>query len=104
MSDFPKLRWPLEMSVQKIDGQDTLIVKCPQGISPQTLYLTPTAAPIMACFTGEISKQEILAKFPSLSPDSLDGLISLLKRNLFMEDENLLNSESKEQQSFVVSF
>lgn len=90
MSDsyaFPKLRWPLDITIQELQGKSVLVLTCPAGFSSQPLALIPEVAPILKEFTGDRSREALLVEFADygLTPELLQDLLQLLDQNLFLE-------------------
>ena len=83
---YPKLRWPLDVRIERIEEDQVVIMSCPLGISDQPLVLLAEAAPVLSCFQGTMSVEEIAARFASqgIERAHLDDLIRLLDDHLFM--------------------
>jgi AmmeMemoRadiSam system protein B len=87
---YPKLRWPIELRMERIEDEDVLLVRCPVGLTPQPLLLVSAVAPIVTIFDGALSFQQILDRFSpqGLSSETLTQLIKLLDDNLFIANGN----------------
>jgi len=85
--EYPKLRWPIDLRIEKVDSREILLVTCPLGISPEPLGLLAAVAPIIGQFEGRLSVDEITSKFENygVRRQLVDELIALLDQNLFME-------------------
>ncbi|MCB0328553.1 MAG: AmmeMemoRadiSam system protein B [Bdellovibrionales bacterium] len=56
---YPALREPIEIRVERHDGQAVLILHCPLGIKEQPLVLNPVIAPVLQRFDGKRSLETI---------------------------------------------
>ncbi len=83
---YPKLRWPIELRMERLEEEDVLLLRCPVGLTPQPLLLVSAVAPIVTLFDGALSFQQILDRFSpqGLSSETLQQLIKLLDDNLFI--------------------
>ena len=83
---YPRLRWPLEIRLEKHAGEEALLIYCPLGVSPRPLALVPAVAPLLACFEGKLSVPEIADKFKDygVSQALVQELIRLLDDNLYL--------------------
>lgn len=102
---YPKLRWPLDIRLEKIEEQEVLILSCPLGISPQPLILVPEVAPVLSCFEGNMKIDEILEKFSNagLQREALEDFISLLDKNLFLATPRFFAAEKQIREEFISS-
>lgn len=99
---YPKLRWPLDIRIEKIGTQDALVINCPQGISETPLILVPEVAPILGELSGTTSFENILDKFKpyGLSETTLRELITLLDQNLFLSNPRFFSRENDIKNDF----
>ncbi|MCB0311090.1 MAG: AmmeMemoRadiSam system protein B, partial [Bdellovibrionales bacterium] len=83
---FPQLRWPIDLQIEKFDKDEILVVRCPLGIAPQPLLLVPAVSPILACFDGSMSLDEIHHKFTphGVGRPLLEELVRILDEGLFL--------------------
>ncbi len=83
---YPKLRWPLDVRVEKAEGQEVIVLNCPIGISSQPMILPAALGPVLSCFEGKLSVTEIVDKFREyqLSPDLVQQMITLLDEHLYL--------------------
>jgi len=88
-NDYPKIRWPLDINYQVINGQGMAVLSCPLGISQQKIYIFPAALAVLNYFDGRHSKQEIVKQFfdAGLTLSMLEQLINLLADNLYLEND-----------------
>lgn len=100
---FPKLRWPLELRFHQAEGRNLLLIRDPAGISPTPLLLIPEVAPIVSCFEGNLSIDEILGRFQGqgLTPEILNRLITLLDDNLYLTTPRFFAAEKLARQAFL---
>jgi AmmeMemoRadiSam system protein B len=84
---YPKLRWPIEVRLESVEQQQILLVNCPIGVSPEPLILVPAIAPIVACFDGTQSIDDILKKYAEygIQRELINELVGLLDRGLFLD-------------------
>ena len=80
----PKLRWPLDIRIHNLGGQDALVIQCPIGISAAPLALLPQFAPVIVELDGVQTSDEIVSKFApqGMTPDLLRELITRLDDHL----------------------
>ena len=83
----PKLRWPLDLRVERTPEQQVIVLRCPLGVAPRPLALKIAAGPLLNCLNGEFSAAEIVARFSSqgLNAAALDQLLGVLDEHLFLE-------------------
>lgn len=84
--EYPRLRWPIDMRIETVDGQQVLLLSCSLGIAPAPLGLVAAVSPIIACFEGSLSVAEIVDKFSQygVSRELVEKLISVLDEGLFL--------------------
>ena len=102
MNTRPKLRWPLEMRFEKVGDQEVLLLQCPMGITPQPLLLLPGAAPILSCFDGRATVEEISTKFAEygVTANLINELIALLDESCFLDTANFHNAERRYREQY----
>lgn len=102
MSGCPKLRWPIEMRFEKIAEQEVLLIRCPLGITPQPLLLLSGAAPILACFDGKTSVDQILEKFGSygITRELITELIAIMDGSFFLDNAHFHDTERRWREDF----
>lgn len=100
---FPKLRWPVDLRMEKIDGNEYLVVNCPLGVSPSPLVLIGAVAPIVASFDGAMSIDAIVAKFAPYGVQApiVQELIALLDNGLFMATPRFFEAEKQMKEEFL---
>ena len=103
--EYPKLRWPIDLRIEKVDSREILLVTCPLGISPEPLGLLAAVAPIIGQFEGRLSVDEITSKFENygVRRQLVDELIALLDQNLFMESPRFHAAERELRERFAAS-
>lgn len=101
----PKLRWPLDMRIHNLGGQDALVIQCPIGISANPLALMPQFAPVVVALDGAQTSDEIVAKFApqGLTPEILKELIQRLDDHLFMANARFFAAEKVARDAFKTS-
>jgi len=102
---YPKLRWPIDLSIQGEGQQAALVMRCPIGLSPQPLALIPGLAPIISEFTGQNSLANLVIKFQNygVSEELLRELVKILDQNLFLETPNFFNRERQIKDEYHAS-
>jgi len=98
----PKLRHPLEIRRERLNGQDIIVLQCPLGITEAPLALLPAAGPLLGAFTGELSFEEILEQSNKMgyTREHLEGLLSLLDEHYFLESEQFHHLRDTFQRSY----
>lgn len=98
----PKLRWPLDIRMHNLDGQDALVIQCPVGISASPLALMPQFAPVIVELDGVQTSDEIVRKFSAqgLTPEILRELITRLDDHLFMANGRFFAAEKLAKDAF----
>jgi AmmeMemoRadiSam system protein B len=98
----PKLRWPLDIRMLNLDGQDALVIQCPIGISASPLALMPQFAPVIVELDGVQTSDEIVRKFSAqgLTPEILRELITRLDDHLFMANGRFFAAEKLAKNAF----
>lgn len=84
---YPKLRWPLEVRQQDFDGKNIIVLSCPLGIADKPLGLLAAVGPILGCFEGKLSIDEIAEKFKQygLSSATVAELARLVDEYCFLD-------------------
>ncbi len=102
MTEFPKLRWPIELKMEKIGEEEVFLVRCPLGVSPQPLLLLPGAAPIISCFDGRTSLPDIVKKFEpyGVGLDIIKELVHLMDSYLFLDNDNFKEADRRMREAF----
>lgn len=100
---YPKLRFPIDLRIERLDSAEVLLITCPLGISPQPLGLVAAVAPIVARFEGTLSVDEITAQFAHLGVTRrlIDELVDMLDRGLFLEGPRFRAAERTVAESFM---
>ena len=99
---YPKLRWPLQVQHDEVDGKRIIILSCPMGITDRPLGLHAAVAPILQQFQGTRSVSEILAELAPMgcTKEIIDQLIQLLDSHLFLETPQYLQAGEKMRADF----
>ncbi|NMC62936.1 MAG: AmmeMemoRadiSam system protein B [SAR324 cluster bacterium] len=102
---YPRLRWPLDIRLEQIEQQQVLIINCPLGISEKPLALMPAVGPVLACFDGTLSVEEISEKFKDfgVEKEHVKALVKLLDENLFLASPHFFAAEQKVKEDFINS-
>jgi AmmeMemoRadiSam system protein B len=98
---FPKLRWPISLSIEEFEGQQVLLVNCPLGVSTP-LGLVPAVAPLISRFDGSISIYELANQFADngATVEIIQQLIDLLDQNHYLETPRFTEAHRALQQEF----
>lgn len=99
---YPKLRWPLDVRLERYEGQEILIVSCPLGVSSSPLLLVPAVAPIVAALDGSLSIDALLQKFAPFGVQRalIDQLLTLLDQNLFLMSPAYERALTEQREAF----
>ena len=102
---YPKLRWPLDIRFHSVGEDQALLIRCPLGFSDQPLLLVPAVAPVLSCFEGSLSFQQILERFApdGLTQQTLEELIKLLDQHAFLANARFFALERSVRDSFKAS-
>jgi len=103
--DSPKLRHPIDIRLERLEQQEVLIVSCPLGISVQPLVLNAVVGPILGHFEGNLSVDEITARFAAygLRRETVIELVALLDQHLFLATPRFFTAERAARESFLAS-
>lgn len=98
----PKLRWPLDIRLHNLGGQEALVIQCPIGISAAPLALMPHFAPVVVQLDGVKTIDEIVSTFAAqgLTPEILHQLIQHLDDHLFMANARFFAAEKIAKDAF----
>ncbi len=99
---YPKLRWPIDLRIENVSSQEVLIISCPLGISPQPVALVAAVAPIVACFEGNLSVEEIVDRFKpyGIQRALVDQLIGILEDNFFLSSPRFFEAQKTMKEAF----
>lgn len=102
---YPKLRWPIDLRLEKIDSSEILLISCPLGIADQPLGLVAAVAPIVAAFDGTRNIDDITASFSQygVSLPMVKELVRLLDEGLFLASPRFFAAEREMKESFSLS-
>lgn len=103
--EFPKLRWPLDIRLEKLPDQEVLVLSCPSGIAPGPLALVPAVGPLLGCFEGHLSIDQITAKFSPLGVrrELVEELVRLLDEHLFLSSPRFFAADRAARDEFKSS-
>ena len=101
--EYPKLRWPIEMRLDKVQGQQALVLRCPIGIAERPLVLRPAVIPILNSCNGSASVAEIAGKFAEqgLQEKAVRELVAVLEQHLFLDSPAFTAAEEKARDDFA---
>lgn len=99
---YPKLRWPLDIQMIDSDDGQALLMRCPQGISPQPLAIHPACGRILSVMDGNTSSEDIISKFSGdgLTDELFAQLLTLLDDNLMLSNSRFFAAEAEVKESF----
>ena len=99
----PKLRWPLDIRMHNLGGQEALVIQCPIGISTNPLCLVPQLAPVVADLDGVRTSEELVQKFGphGLTTEVLRQLIQHLDDHLFLSNARFFAAEKIARDAFA---
>ena len=100
--EYPKLRWPIDMRLDKVQDKPALILRCPIGIAEKALALRPAVVPLLNAFNGGNSVAEIVARFAKegLQEKAVRDLVTLLDQHLFLDSPAYAAAEKKVREEF----
>ncbi|RIL09765.1 MAG: AmmeMemoRadiSam system protein B, partial [Proteobacteria bacterium] len=102
---YPKLRWPIEIRIETFQNEEILLISCPLGVSEKPLALVPAVAPILQLFEGQLSIDEILAKFApyGIQRELLNQLVEMLDQNLYLATPRFFAAEKEIREKFTAA-
>lgn len=102
---YPKLRWPIDIRLERLEGKEVLLLSCPLGISQNPLLLVPAVGPVLSCFEGNLSIHDIAQRFASygLKEEVVKELVALLDKNLFLASPKFFAAEQLIKDEFRLS-
>ncbi len=102
---YPKLRWPLDLSVEQIEGKAILLIRDPLGIAPRPLALVAAVTPLIASFEGKLSVEEIAGKFAAqgATKELVNELLQILDQNLYLSTPKYMEAQAKISKDFLSS-
>ncbi len=100
--NYPRLRAPIDIRLERIEEQEVLVISCPLGIAERPLILISAVAPLLSCFEGRLSVREITEKFApfGVREDQIIELINLLDSHLFMTSPRFFAAQKQAQEDF----
>jgi len=103
--NYPKLRSPLDVRLERLEDQEVLILSCPLGISEQPLFLVSAVVPLISCFEGKLSIREIAERFAEygIQEGQIRELIELLDSHLFMASPRFFAAQKQVEEDFLNS-
>ena len=102
---YPRLRQPVEVRLEKIQGQEVLVLRCPLGVSPIPLVLVPAVAPVIANFDGKTSVEEISERLSQYGAtlDLVQKLVGIIDENCFLESPRFYEAARRLNEEFTNS-
>ena len=99
---YPRLRFPIDARMEHIQNQDVVVLRCPIGVAKQPLVLNAVVGPVLSCFNGDNSTEDILQRFQphGLTPEILAEIITLVDHHLFLDTPNFTAAYDKLKQDF----
>lgn len=103
--EFPRLRWPLDIRLERAGGQEVLLILCPLGVSREPLALVSAVGPIISQFNGEQSLSDIAKNFSKygVTESIVKELVNILYDKLFLDSPRFRAAESKVRSDFLSS-
>jgi AmmeMemoRadiSam system protein B len=100
---YPHLRWPIDLRLEKVQDQEILLVSCPLGISATPLGLIAAVAPIVSSFDGTRSIDEIQKGFASygITVELIRELVRVLDDNLFLHGPRFMAAQKSQRDDFA---
>ena len=88
LSDKPRLRSPLDLRIESVEGVEALLIRCPVGISSTPLFLNPAVVPIVQALDGDKTLGQIREQFLSqgVPQDIIFELLELLSENFYLDN------------------
>lgn len=90
LSDKPRLRAPLDLRIESVEGEQALLIRCPIGISSTPLFLNPAVVPIIQSLDGDKTLGQIGEEFISqgIRQDLIFGLLELLSEHYYLDNSS----------------
>lgn len=100
--EYPRLRWPIEMRMDHVQGKPALVLRCPLGISDRPLVLLSAVIPVLNSFNGASSVPEIAARFEKqgLKEKAVRDLVQVLESHLFLDSPAYAEAERRVREEF----
>lgn len=100
---YPKLRWPLDIRMERLETEEAIVISCPLGISSRPLVLKAAVGPILAQFEGRLSIDEVTEHFKQFGIHKalITELVRLLDDNLFLASPRFFSAESETRTNFA---
>lgn len=102
---FPKIREPIDVRLETVEGSEAIVLLCPLGLTPEPLVLLGAVAPLLGHFDGNHSVDRIVELYSAygVKHDLLQQLISLLDQGLFLETPAFFEAKNNRHQAFLKS-
>jgi AmmeMemoRadiSam system protein B len=102
-TEYPKLRWPIEISLERIDAQELIMIRDPLGLREEPLFLTAAVAPILAQLEGTQTVAEIVQRFQPLGLDSavMQELLRILDDAYFLATPRFFAATEQMKREFL---
>lgn len=104
LPEYPRLRWPLDIRLERIEGQEILLLRCPLGFSQEPLLLIPGVGPILATFNGQHSIDQIAEQFTphGLRTEHIRELVKLLDGHKYLDTPEFRLHEQSIKNNFLL--
>lgn len=98
----PKLRWPLEVDYQTVDGKRFVVLQCALGIVEEPLGLVEAVAPLLGQLNGVHTIAQIAEHFSDqgVTSELVSELVELLDKGYFLEGDRFDRLSSKVRNSY----
>jgi AmmeMemoRadiSam system protein B len=100
---YPQVRQPLDIQLEKIEGEDLLILRCPLGLTQKPLLLKPFILPVLQRFTGNASINSIQEELQEqgATQEIILQIAQLLDEELFLEGPKFQQAKQEQHQLFL---
>lgn len=104
-SEYPKLRWPIDIQMHQAGNERVIVIRCPIGLTDKPLVLVSGVAPILGAFEGNKSIAEIESEFSSygVTRPLIDELLNVLDSHLFLSNDRFFSAQEKLKLDFLNS-
>ena len=102
---YPKIRHPIDIRMDSIEGNDVIVISCPLGLSRDPLVLLAAVGPLLFDFDGQRSVEEIVQRYQiyGVQEALVQELVSLLNTGLFLETPAFFKAFNEEREFFQKS-
>ncbi len=98
----PQLRHPIDIRHEHLGNEAFLLLRCPLGITKEPLGLIPDVIPVLNCFNGSLSIEEIARKLKpqGATEEIVRQLADLLNEHYFLQTPRFLEKAHELKKSF----